>query len=164
MRPPKFTPVLFTLVSTLLLAGCASTPPLVLSEPVGPTPRAVAAQERRGTLVVHSDWDPFATGDPNRRYREDYVLYWPGEAKIRRVRNHIGSLDEGPVRLELPTGTYRVKTRAARYGTVIVSVVIEADQTTAIHLDGTAPKHAASLAAAHVRLPDGQIVGWKASR
>ncbi|HEY6166953.1 MAG TPA: hypothetical protein VI454_02855 [Verrucomicrobiae bacterium] len=164
MTKKKFAPVLFILASTILLAGCTSTPPLVLSEPVGPAPRSVVAMERRGTLVVYSDWDHFATGDSDRYYREDYTLYWPDSTRTQRVQNHIGSLDEGPVLLRLPPGTYRVKTRAARYGTVIVTVVIEAERTTAIRLDGTMPKRAAASDASEVRLPNGQVVGWKASR
>jgi hypothetical protein len=113
---------------------------------------------------VHSVRDVFANGDPDRSYREDYILYSPGDTKGRRVKNHHGPLDEGPVLLPLAPGTYRVKARAARYGTVMVNVVIEAERTTVVHLDGTTPSSGGKSSVFQVRLPNGEIVGWQAAR
>ncbi len=164
MKRFRLMPTLAVLVSSLLLIGCASTPPLTVTEPVGPTSRTAADRERRGTLVVYSDWDLFAPGDADRHYRQDYTLIWPGGTRTERVRNHLGWLDEGPVPVRLPPGTYCVKAWAARQGPVVLTVVIKADRATMVRLDGANPNLTDVADASVVRLPNGQVVGSKAAR
>ncbi len=155
----------FVLLLPWLLTGCATTPPLVLAEPLGPAPLPAAATTGpRGALMVYSAWDPFPGGDPDYQYREDYVLHWPGDARVVRVRNHAGTFDPGPVTVNLPPGVYQIKARAARHGKVTATVVIEAGRVTSVWLDGTLPKDEAAAPADQVRLPGGQVVGWRATR
>ncbi len=146
----------------LLLAGCATPSPYVVSERVGSELRTETASEPRGTLVVYSAWDIYPGGESDNRYREDYVLQWP-EARVQKVRNHVGTFDEGPVAVSLPPGTYQVKARAIGHGRVTASVVIEAGRTTSLWLDGSMPKEATNSAAGLIRLPGGQIIGWKSA-
>ncbi len=152
------------LLLPLFLAGCATTPPLVMSGSVGPAPRVEAVSEKQGTLVVYSVWDIFPGGDSDYHYREDYVLSWPGDAHVRTVRNHAGTFEEGPVSVSLPPGRYQIRARAAGYGKVTANVVIEAGRTTIVWLDGTGPKDAVAPTAAQVRLPNGQMIGWRVTR
>lgn len=163
MNPKAMAAVLFALVANPLLTGCASTTSLVLSEPVGPGPRSKAPLRPRGSPVVYSAWDIYPGTDSDHRYREDFVLRRPGEVRVQKVRNHVGTFDEGPVSVSLLPGVYQVEVRVSGHGRVSASLVIEAGRTTSLWLDGTMPKDAAAAAADQFRLPDGQIIGWKAA-
>lgn len=147
-----------------LLTGCVTTTALVISEPVGPEPRVEAGSRPRGTLVVYTAWDIYPGAEPDQRYREDYVLSWPGASRVEKVGNHAGTFDEGPVSVSLPPGAYQVKARAAGHGRVTATVVIEAGRTTTLWLDGSVPGHAGAAAADQVRLPGGPVLGWRAAR
>ena len=72
---------------------------------------------------------------------------------------------EGPKRVQLPVGTYRVVARANGYGVVTVPVIIRADQVTTVHLEGGPSwQNRSQLGQSNpVRLPDGEIAGWRAS-
>ena len=60
---------------------------------------------------------------------------------------------------------YRVVAQANGYGRVTIPVVIEAHQTTVLHLEGGGswPSEAEFNQTNAVRLPDGQIIGWKSA-
>jgi hypothetical protein len=80
------------------------------------------------------------------------------------VHNDIGTDVREATRVQLPPGKYRVAASSNGYGTVIVPVVIAANRTTAVHLDGSSSwaSNAALNGANSVRLPDGEIVGLRA--
>ncbi|MCX6923340.1 MAG: hypothetical protein NT154_09055, partial [Verrucomicrobia bacterium] len=61
-------------------------------------------------------------------------------------------------------GAYRVAARANGYGEVIVPVVIRDNQVTRVHLEGSpAWPNGWELANSNpVRLPGGEIAGWRA--
>jgi len=87
------------------------------------------------------------------------------DGKINRVIiNHADRFDEGPIRVPLGAGSYKVSALSAHSGRVLVPVIIAPQQTTYVYLDGqTRPKLAADLHANLVKLPDGQVVGWAVS-
>ncbi len=155
------------LASLLLLAGCASNSRLLLDK-VGPTPDAWPLPGHMGSLLVFSA----RTASPESgtsRYRDRYsdykVLSADGNALVQEVRNDEGKLLGGPTRVSLPPGSYRVLARANGYGLVIVPVLIEANRTTVVHLEGSFwwPRNSGIFESTPVRLPSGEIVGWPAS-
>ena len=84
---------------------------------------------------------------------------------MQTVRNANAASLEGPKRVQLPVGTYCVIARANGYGVVIVPVIIRADQVTTVHLEGGPSwQNLSQLSQSNpVRLPDGEIAGWRAS-
>ncbi len=153
------------LISSLLV-GCASTKPVVL-DAIGPAPSATESQGTHGSLVVFSAFDP--TADLNRSpYRRRYTDYQvrsaEGEHLIQLVNNNRETLLNSPPAVELPVGSYRVVARANGYGPVTVPVVIKAGQITTVHLEGSVwwPRSSPIFQSDPVRLPKGEIVGWRA--
>ena len=63
--------------------------------------------------------------------------------------------------MTLPAGQYRITARANGYGYVTVPVVIAANRNTIVHLETDSPNSAAFNQTNAVRLPGGEIVGWK---
>jgi hypothetical protein len=160
-------------VATLLAAvacvcGCAAFHNQLALDPVGPQPGTAGDGSSAGTLLVFSAFE--TTADFNRSpYRRQYTDYRvesaDGTRLIRTVHNDNGLLFEGPKKIELPVGNYRVLARANGYGCVTVPVVVRSGQTTSVHLEGSAwwPKSSTIFQSNPVRLPSGQIVGWRAS-
>jgi len=134
-------------------------------DPVGPSPIQSSASGVNGSLIVFSAFDPHShlNGYPYRRYYTSYKLFSNDGQLLRTVQNDNGRLVEGPARVTLPPGTYRVVASANGFGEVVVPVVIAAYQVTTVHLDGRASSaDTATLASSNpVRLPDGEIVGWR---
>ena len=134
----------------------------------GPMPAQNAAKSPGfGTLLVYSANKvnaDFNSPDPNRREYSDYKILSADGKLVRNVRNVTRDIFEGPVPVELPTGKYLVVARSNGYGLVTVPVIIEAKQSTVLHLDGfdTWPDQSLFNKDNAVRLPDGEVVGWKA--
>ena len=61
----------------------------------------------------------------------------------------------------LAPGKYRVVAHANGYGTVTVPVVIDATHVTTVHLNGGSSDETADNQNDTVRLPDGNVVGWR---
>ena len=101
-------------------------------------------------------------------YRKQYTDYsvFPADGKdlVQAVHNDTGKLLEGPRTVELPAGNYRVIARANGYGTVTVPVRVKPNQLTTVHLEGGTwwPSKSPIFESEPVRLPNGQIVGWRA--
>jgi hypothetical protein len=149
-------------------SGCTSFGSAPVLAPVGPAPVSVAAPADHGTLVVYS---AFKTGLPNPNLPDDirqhssYELRSETGTWLRAVANEQGFQGEDPAPVELPPGNYRVVARANGYGLVTVPVVIAASRVTTVHLEGGASfaSQGASSLGDSVRLPDGGVVGWKAT-
>jgi hypothetical protein len=160
----KLTVIASPLVAALLVAGCASSDRLVLA-PVGPAPFQESAAGSKGSLVVYSAFDPHAhfNGFPYRHYYTDYKILAHDGRFLRTVENDNGVLLEGPRAVTLPPGTYHVIARANGHGLVTVPVVIAARQVTTVHLEGGSswPNKSALARSNPVRLPGGEIVGWR---
>ena len=120
-----------------------------------------------GTLEVFSAFDSHAHFNdlPYLRHYTDYKITSADGTLQQTVHNNNGLLVEAPKSLELPVGSYQVVAHANGYGLVTVPVVIQANQVTTVHLEGGAswPNHAVLLGSNPVRLPDGEIAGWRAN-
>jgi hypothetical protein len=155
------------LTTAMLVVGCAAGRHELVIEPVGPAPTTTAVAGATGTLKVFSALDAAAHFNdlPYQLHYSDYQILGADGSVLRMVRNHRAGALDGPAIVSLPAGSYRVVARANGYGTVTVPVVISTDQTTTVHLDGGSAWPSASKLAPRdaVRLPDGQLVGWRAT-
>jgi hypothetical protein len=158
-----------TISAVILLTGCATGKSNLVLDPVGPAPaRAPAVQTTDGTLVVYSAYVTHADSsvlDPDVPEHSDYEIFTADGKLLRRVHNNWGGMLQDAEPVELPAGTYRVFARASRFGMVTVPVVIEAQKRTVLHLEGDNDWLDKSVVNARnaVRLPDGQIIGWRAA-
>jgi hypothetical protein len=164
--------VFFTLM--LIMAGafvssCATGRNGLALDTVGPPlSQPTAVNSTNGTLVVYSAYEvnaDFNSRDPYRPECSDYRILSNDGKLLQRIHNNSGNSLQNPVAVGLPPGKYRVCARASGYGYVTVPVIIEAQQTTVLHLEGGSswPNESAFNQTNAVRLPDGQIIGWKAA-
>ena len=165
------------------LAGCASAPPVVVVDPVGPGPTAGSQKQGNGSLVVYSA-RALADVDVNREtwlwnndFGKNEFLYEPahtgytifaqnGEV-LRHVHNASNLDDETPRLVTLPPGTYKVEAAAINCDgdrvMALMTVVIEPGQTTIAHLEGDwNPTGEASKQTELAKLPCGRAIGWRA--
>ena len=162
----KTLPVLIATAIGMLLTGCAARNRLVL-DPVGPpSSQPVAVGSNLGTLVVYSAYEvnaDFNARDPYRPEYSDYKIFY-SEGRLRqKVHNNSGTILQEPAKMELPAGRYQVMARANGYGIVTVPILIEAGKNTVIHVEGGFWSNASGFNQTNaVRLPDGQVIGWKA--
>ena len=158
-----------TAVAGVFLWGCATGKSGLALDVVGPGPAQPAqAHSTTGTLVVYSAYDvnaDFNDHDSCRPEYSDYEIYTADGKLWRRVHNDSGTVLQDPATVDIPTGKYRVVARANGYGRLTVPVIIEAKRATVLHLEGGGawPDRAAFNQTNAVRLPDGRIVGWRAS-
>jgi hypothetical protein len=154
------------LLGAALLARCISQQHGLVLEPIGPPNVQLARAGSNGTLVVFSAFDTHAHFNdlPYLRHYTDYKITSQDGKVVQTVHNDTGTLLEEPKEVQLPAGVYSVVARANGYGVVAVPVVIRANQITTVHLEGGAswPNNAALLGSNPVRLPDGEIAGWRA--
>jgi hypothetical protein len=74
-------------------------------------------------------------------------------------------MDESSQIVSLPSGNYKVVAESTDYGQVRIPVLIQAGQTTRVHLEGKGswkPKAAPSSPDELVCFPNGEIIGWQA--
>lgn len=148
-------------------SGCVSPGPGLVLDPVGPPPLASAGAGSTGTLMVYSAYEQGAEFNSPyyRRQHTDYKILSADGKVLQVVHNDTGTLMAAPRRVQLSVGTYRIVARANGYGDVVVPVVICARQVTTVHLEGSpAWPDGRELAKSNpVRLPDGEIAGWRAN-
>ncbi|HEY3761454.1 MAG TPA: hypothetical protein VGN23_06875 [Verrucomicrobiae bacterium] len=159
--------IVVLLAAGALCAGCVSTKNGLVLNTVGPVPSpAGETRSTTGTLVVYSAYDvnaDFNSRDPNRPEYSDYRIYSDDGKLLQRVHNDSGTIFQDPKRVTLPVGTYRVIARANGFGYVTIPVTVAPQQTTLVRLAGnwSASYHFDDTDA--VRLPDGQIVGYRST-
>jgi len=169
MKDMKTYFALMLIVASALLSGCATGKNGLALDTVGPPPhQPTAASSTNGMLVVYSAIRrnaDFNALDPNRPEYSDYRIFTTDGKLIQRVHNNSGTILQDPVSLKLPPGKYNVIARANGYGYVTVPVIIETQQSTILHLEGGGswPNESEFNQTNAVRLPDGQIIGWKAT-
>jgi hypothetical protein len=134
---------------------------------VGPSPEITPIAGSHSAVLVFSAFETslrLSDVDPDGKRCTDYKVFSDDGNLVRTVHNDSETMLEGPVLVELPAGNYRVVARANGYGSVTVPVVIMTKRTTTVHLEGGAswPDQAALMHSNPVRLPDGQIIGWRA--
>ena len=160
---PYITLLLFALMA-LLNQSCASRQKLVL-DTVGPNPNQRGNSRVDGTLVVFSglDVNGHFSDLPYRRFYSDYKIYSNDGSLLQAIQNRAEPLG-GPKEVQLHPGNYKVKAHANGYGDITVPVKIVASRITTVHLEGGGARvKEADSSRDSVSLPDGQIVGWKAS-
>ncbi len=154
------------LIAAALLPGCATPPRGLVLDPVGPAPAPAVGDESTGSLIVFSAYEESAhfNASPYHHWLTDYKIYSIDRELLRTVHNDSNTVVEGPTRVKLTPGRYRVVARANGYGLVTVPVVIAAGEVTRVHLEGGGawPDRALMLKSNPVCLPDGRIVGWRA--
>ena len=121
-----------------------------------------------GTLLVYSAYEvnaDFNARDPNRPEYSDYTIFTPDGKLLQKVHNNSGTILQEAVPVELPPGKYNVSALANGYGFVTIPVIVESGQTTILHLEGGGfwPNESVFDQTNAVRLPDGQIIGWRAA-
>ncbi len=151
-----------------LLSGCVGDRSGLVIDPVGPRfPQSSAVNSRTGARVVYyaseggANWN---ARDPRRPVYSDYKIFSVEGNFLQAVHNDSGTMLQEAVPVELPPGKYRVVASANGYGHLTIPVVIKAGQTTMLHLEGGGswPDESAFNQTNAVRLPDGQIIGWRA--
>ncbi len=158
---------IFTLIGVAIipvLAGCASQPMAI--SPVGPASIGFNQAASRGYLRVFSATKTHAIAEDTYYYpHTGYSIHDESGKMIKFVSNHVGSVDESPAFVALPSGKYNIVAQSESYGRVTVPVVVANGKTTVVHLDRdwrVADRLNASSAAENlVRLPDGEPIGWK---
>jgi hypothetical protein len=158
---------LIVIAAGTLLSGCATGKNGLALDTVGPPlPQPTAASSTNGTLLVYSAYEvnaDFNARDPNRPEYSDYKILTSDGKLLQRVHNNSGTILQDAVTVELSPGKYNVIARANGYGYVTVPVMIVTQQNTILHLEGGGfwPDESTFNQTNAVRLPDGQIIGWK---
>jgi hypothetical protein len=117
----------------------------------------------QGALIVYSATRVSEYAQSEYPVHTPYAIYTQAKQVVKEVENTAGSFNQDPEQVSLPPGQYRVKALAVGIGEVIVPVVIEEGETTVVDLDGTAARQEQSSKTNWVRLPDGHVVGRRAS-
>jgi hypothetical protein len=158
--------ILALLMTGVFLAGCASPNNGPVLNTVGPAPSSAGNDHSTtGILVVYSAYEvnaDFNSLDPTRPEYSDYRIYSNDGKLLQRVHNDSGTIFQDPRRVTLPAGLYRVVARANGFGHVTIPVTIATHQTTMIRLEGNWSASYQFNDANAVRLPDGQVVGYRA--
>ena len=138
----------------LLATGCASTP-LRLAETVGPAPEATV-RAASGRLQVYTDTYNPAQTEYGPSVEQPYTVLDSRENELRRVASPYST----PELVTLEVGDYIVRGPGFGLASVDVPVHIDANRTTEVHLESSAPW---VTGGAFVRSPDGAFVGWRAA-
>jgi hypothetical protein len=159
----KFPALIVFACAAAFVTGCVSQPPVTLL-PVGPKWPEVAADRPQGVLLVYSALETGgAASDTEQSYHSAYTLRFEDGQAQRRIANRESTFSGEPQMVMLDPGRYSVAARASGHRHVIVPVVIEANKTTAVHLDGSEPLGSQRIARSDfVSFANGAIVGWRA--
>jgi hypothetical protein len=154
------------LIASVLFCGCATHKPGLVLDPIGPPAGGPTGSGSTGTLRVFSAFEaaPDFNSLPYRRRYSSYTIQSTDGHVVKTVANR-NVQRESVETVVLPVGTYRVLARANGYGEVTVPVVIEANRETTVHLEGSFswPNQSALAQSNPVRLPRGEIAGWRAN-
>ena len=166
----KLISILRMLALSAFASGCASEQNGLVLEPVGPMPAHTMLQSStNGILVVFSAYEVganFNNRDPRGQEYSDYTILTAAGDRLRRIHNDTDTMLQDPATVELPPGNYRVVARANGYGTITIPICIQASRHTVLHLEGGGmwPNEADFNQTNAVRLPNGVIIGWRASQ
>ncbi len=160
MKPLKNLPFIILLAA---LCGCATREHIVLDQAVGPAGPVVKAPDRGGQLVVYSAMEVVDPTDSYHTVHSGYRIYDQHGLLRRWVDNRTGPLLQDPKAVTLPAGRYTVEARGTNEGWVRVPVVIAENRTTMVNLAKGAVPVPVVADEEFVRLPDGKVVGARAS-
>jgi len=148
-----------------LLSGCASQNPRLVLDTIGPVSggRANFLALSKGFLQVHSATYSVNSGGIIYLPHTPYSVYSPEGKRLWGVINHVGEDDNRPMTIEIPPGIYVVYAQSDRFGQVKAPVLIVANKTTAVYLEGRGMPNPGEVSKADlVLLPDGRIAGRRA--
>jgi hypothetical protein len=147
-----------------LMTSCMSSGGPRVVGPVGPQPLTADALAPEGYLKVYTATEDHKDGNVHYLPHTGYTIYSEdGKTVVKNVANAIGTHDEDPSLVQLPVGKYVVLAEAQHYGMVKIAAVIEPGQLTKIDLQYDWKLRAPpGNAADWVRLPNGQVIGWRA--
>jgi hypothetical protein len=157
------------LALAVLLAGCASNPPVQLPA-LGPTGAATLPPPEgeepvmTGTLVVYSEELPVSKHRSAPAFlHTGYLILRANGQVLTKVDNHNASIESEPEEVPLKAGLYEVRARGAKVGTVVVPVLISPGRRTEVYLDAEGmPAARARALTDPVKLADGRVVGARA--
>lgn len=159
--------ILALLMTGAFLAGCASPNNGSVLNTVGPAPSSAGNDNSTtGTLVVYSAYEvnaDFNSRDPNRPEYSDYRIYTNDGKLLERVHNNSDTIFQDPRRVALPAGSYCVVASANGFGHVTIPVTITTRKTTMVRLEGNWSASYQFNDTNAVRLPDGQVVGYRST-
>lgn len=169
----KFLVLLPVLAAAVLLSGCASNSNKLVLSPVGPEPvHPVTGKANNGSLVVYSALESYPDLNAenagwNTEYQEysDYQIFRTDGKLFKSVSNNEGQALLHPQQVELPVGEYRIVAKAKGFGRITVPVIVASHRITVLHLEGDGfwPREYGFNETNSVHLPNGQIVGWRAT-
>jgi hypothetical protein len=132
--------------------------------PVGPETSRCVETTPTGYLKVYSATEDHNDGDTHFFPHTSYTVYSEdGKTVVKKVANAISIHDEDPSLVQLPAGKYIILAEAEHRGTVRIAAIIKPGQLTRVELEygwkhRVPPGNVPDL----VRLPNGQVVGWRA--
>ena len=151
---------ILSVATAALVASCASAPPTIVHETVGPGP-TVVNQQHNGFLKVYNATEWMAEDDlPSLLKYTNYQI----DASDGTVFKEVANDDQEPARVILPKGTYTVVAWSDTSGKVNVPVAIETGKTTVLHLEREKDWKEAPAGIPSgdlVRLPNGQPIGFR---
>jgi hypothetical protein len=162
MRPST---IALLLVSSLVTVSCSTAKSPLQLEPVGPAQPLAVTPTHQGALVVYSAFEVHGAGPAlpdDIRQHSSYRISSAAQVPPQEIENHAGPFGENPEAVLLTPGNYIVSARANGFGLVTVPVTIAEGKTTEVHLEGGKGDTRIPPSAA-VKLPSGQIIGWKAA-
>ena len=148
------------LVAILAVVGCAV--PATLAKVASTADEVHCNADASGSLIVYSATYPQTLEQSEYAAHTNYTVSTVGDKLIRRVSNNRDSFGASPSIVELPCGNYHVR---AQYGDgrfIVVPVPVQADRTTVVDLDGEPLPAGAPGAREPIRLPGGELAGWRA--
>jgi hypothetical protein len=146
--------------AVILATGCATRP--VTLAPVGPNPMEFQVSTTDGQLEVFSAVTGRGEGnDPTWNKHTDYYLCDAQGRTLEHVRNSPGHYAQRPRLINLPAGKYIVKARGKDMLRADVPVIIQAGETTSVHLDGNWQPPAGTAPTELVYDPEGRPIGWQ---
>src|SRR5882757_2381843 len=153
---------ILSVATAILVGSCASAPPTIVHETVGPGAAVASPQEHNGFLTVYSatEWTTNDDGPSLLNYTNYQI-----EAADGTLFKEVSNGDYEPTRVTLPKGAYTVLAWSDTSGEVSVPVAIEAGKITVVHLETEQDWKEASVrirSADLVWLPHGQPIGFRA--
>ena len=167
------------------VVGCASAHKVVVQDTVGPCHRVATTGATEGSLLVYSARERaplsiqtevfFWNADFGKNEflygtaPSDYTILDSDGRVVARVRNGQDASGKLPEHVRLAPGHYTIEAEAERSGgltmTLVVPLVVEPGQITAVHLEPASRTAGETTDLSHVvRLADGRIIGCRAEQ
>jgi hypothetical protein len=143
-------------------SGCATLAPLAVVPPNAVGSPVAQSGSGQGDLIVYSATFAPTLEEGEYPVHTDYSIATTSDRLLEHVANRTGSFDKHPATISLESGEYHVRAQYARGGFVRIPVVIKPGKTTTVDLDGAAKPQGISTALEPIRLPNGDVIGWRA--